>query len=196
MLALCVFKELSVDDYLNPNHPVQQLITDAIAEICDYPKDEIKIGIDGCSAPVHGLPIYNMALGFARLVTPSSVKRAKAKIYSTIYQAMIEHPGMIAGDHRYDTDLMKACKEKLIAKGGAEGVHCVGLAERGWGVTSKIIDGARRAHFAFSLEILRQLGVVKPKELGKLKEHQGDILYNWSDKKVGYIKAEFELERK
>ncbi|MCP4582816.1 MAG: asparaginase [candidate division Zixibacteria bacterium] len=196
MLALCVFKELSLDDYLSPEHPIQNLITEAIASICDYPKKDIKIGIDGCSAPVHGMPIYNMALGFARFVTPPSVRREKAKIYSSIYQAFIEHPDLVAGDHRYDTELMRTCKERLIAKGGAEGLHCVGLPERKWGMTTKVIDGAKRAQYIFSLETLRQLGVVTSEELEKLKEHHGDTLFNWTDKKIGYIKPEFELEKK
>jgi len=195
MLSLCVFKNLSTDNYLDPEHPVQKLITEAIAYVCDYPSEKIKIGVDGCSAPVHALPLYNMALGFARFVSPPSVPRDKAKVYSAIYQAMIDHPDMVAGAGRYDTDIMKVCKEKLIAKAGAEGLHCVGLAERGWGIAVKISDGARRALYNFSLEMLRQLGVITSEELEKLKDYHQSIIYNWTNKEVGYIKAEFELEK-
>jgi L-asparaginase II len=195
MLAICVFKNLPVENYLDPDHPVQKLITEAISYICDYPLEKIKIGVDGCSAPVHGLPIYNMALGFARFVTPPSVPRDKAKIYSTICQAMIDHPDMVAGAKRYDTDIMQICKEKLIAKGGAEGLHCVGFVERGWGMAAKIGDGARRAIFPFSLELLKQLGVVTSEELEKLQEYHHSIIYNWTNKEVGHIKAEFELQK-
>jgi L-asparaginase II len=195
MLALCVFKNLPTENYLDPEHPVQKLITEAIGYICDYPVEKIGIGIDGCSAPVHALPIYNMALGFARFVTPHSVPRDKSKVYSTIYQAMLEHPDMVAGTGRYDYDLMVNCQEKLIAKSGAEGLHCIGLIERGWGIAAKISDGARRALYPFSLEILKQLGLVTSNELTKLKPYQREIIYNWNDKEVGYIKAEFEIER-
>jgi len=195
MLSLCVFKNLPVENYLDPRHPVQELINEAIAYVCDYPLEKIGIGIDGCSAPVQALPLYNMALGFARFVTPPSVPRDKAKVYSTIYQAMIDHPDIIAGAKRYDTDIMQACKEKLVAKGGAEGLHCVGFVERGWGMTVKISDGSRRAIAAFSLEMLRQLGVVTSEELEKLQDYHHSIIYNWTNKEVGYIKAEFELEK-
>lgn len=195
MLALCVFKNLPLEDYLNPEHPVQELITDAIAYVCDYPRDKIGIGIDGCSAPVHAMPIYNMALGFAHFVTPHAVPREKAKIYTTITQAMIDHPDMVAGTGRYDYDLMVNCAENMVAKSGAEGLHCMGLSERGWGIAAKIGDGARRALYPFSVEILRQLGVVTAGELEKIKKYHIEKIYNWTDKEVGYIKPDFEIER-
>lgn len=195
MLALCQFKNLPIENYLDPSHPVQQNITAEIAKICDYPTEKIGIGTDGCSAPVHALPLYNMALGFARLVTPHSVPREKAKTYSSIAQAMIDYPDMIAGEKRYDTDLMVNCREKLIAKGGAEGLHCVGMFERGWGMAVKIADGAKRGIAPFSLEVLRQLGIVTSSEIESLKQYYSEAIYNWRDKKVGYIKPTFELEK-
>ena len=195
MLALCVFKNLPVDNYLDPHHPVQELITEAIASVCDCPVEKITVGIDGCSAPVHAMPLYNMALGFARFVTPHSLPREKAKVYTTIYQAMMDYPEMVAGARRYDTDLMQICQEKLVAKGGAEGLHCVGFTERGWGMAAKISDGSRRAIYPFSMEILKQLGVVTSSELDQLKQYHNDKIYNWTNKEVGAIKAEFEIEK-
>ncbi len=195
MLALCVFKNLPIENYLEPSHPVQQIILDEIAKICDYPKEKIGIGIDGCSVPVQAMPLYNMALGFAHLVTPHSVSRDKAKTYGNIAQAMLDHPGMVAGEGRYDTDLMLTCKEKLIAKGGAEGLHCVGMFERGWGMAAKITDGAKRGIAPFSLDILRQLGIVTSSEIDSLKQYHHEIIYNWRDKEVGYLKPNFELKK-
>ncbi len=195
MLAMAVFKNLPVENYLDFEHPVQKMITEAIAYVCDYPKERIKMGLDGCSAPVHALPIYNMAYGFARFVSPYMVPREKAKAYSIIYQAMLDHPDMVAGEKRYDTELMTNCHEKLIAKAGAEGLHCIGFVEKHWGMTVKISDGAIRALYQFSLEALRQLGVVTAEELEKLKYFRHKIIENWSNKKVGYIKAEFDLEK-
>jgi len=195
MLALCRFKNLPTENYLDPHHPVQEQICEAIANICDYPKEKISIGIDGCSAPVHAMPLYNMALGFARFVTPHSVPRDKAKVYSTIYQAMIAHPDMVAGEKRFDTELMTACQEKLAVKGGAEGLQCIGFLERGWGMAAKINDGSKRAVAPFSLEILKQLGVVTSSELEKLKPFYSEIIYNWTKKEVGVIRPEFEIEK-
>ena len=76
MLALCVFRDLPIDNYLDPDHPVQQLITESIAYVCDYPKDKIKIGIDGCSAPSHAMRLYNIAYGFARFISPHAIPLA------------------------------------------------------------------------------------------------------------------------
>jgi len=195
MLALCVFKNLPLDNYLDPDHPVQHQITEAIAYICDYPKEKIEIGIDGCSAPVHAMPLYNMAYGFARFVSPHSLPSSKAKIYSMINRAMMDHPDVVAGEMRYDTELMTTCREKLIAKAGAEGLHCIGFAERGWGMVVKISDGAIRALYPFSVEALRQLGVITGSELEKLESFHRDIIYNWSKVEVGRIEARFELRK-
>lgn len=195
MLALCVYKNLSIDDYLNPAHPIQKLITESIAYVCDYPEEDIGIGIDGCSAPVHAMPLYNMAYGFARFISPHSVPSAKAKVYSTIYRAMMDYPDMVAGNMRYDTELMKHCNEKMIAKAGAEGLHCIGFAERGWGMAVKIADGTTRALYPFSVEILRQLGIITGGELEKLASFHIKTYKNWADKEVGYIKADFKLEK-
>jgi L-asparaginase II len=195
MLALCVFKGLPVENYLEPTHPVQELITEAIAYVCNYPKENIKIGIDGCSAPVHALPLYNMAYGFARFVSPHSVPPAKAKVYTAIYRAMLDHPDMVAGEMRYDTELMKNCSEKLIAKGGAEGLHCLGLLERGWGIAAKIADGATRAIYPYSVEVLKQLGIITTGELTRLANFHKKKIFNWTDKEIGSIVADFELTK-
>lgn len=193
MLALCVFHDYPVESYLDYGNPVQKTITENIAYICKYPREKIALAVDGCSAPVHALPLYNMAYGYARFVSPNSVPVNKAKVYSTIYRAMMENPEMVGGIGRYDTALMNVCHGKVLAKIGAEAMHCVGIVEKGMAMAAKISDGARRAIFPFSLEAIRQLGVIDDVQMESLKEFHTTILRNYRDIEIGYLKPEFEL---
>jgi L-asparaginase II len=73
-LAHALLRDLSKADYINPQHPVQELVIATFAEMAGYPREQIHIGVDGCSAPVFGLPIYNGALAFARLADPTGCR--------------------------------------------------------------------------------------------------------------------------
>ncbi len=191
MLALAVFKNLSMDDYLSPDHPVQQTIRKTIAEICCYPEDKIMVGIDGCSAPNHALPIYNMALGFARFVTPNAVPREKAFAYNAVSMAMMEHPEMVAGDGRFDTVLISSPGEKLISKAGAEALECFSFVDRKVGAALKIIDGTKRALFPTAVEFLYKMGVRSKTSL--IDEFHKPVIKNWRGLDVGYIEPGFEI---
>jgi len=192
MLAISKFKNLPVDDYLSPSHPVQQLITEIIAEICDYPKGKITIGIDGCSAPVHALPLYNMAFGFARLVTPNAFPSGKAQAVSAVYMAMIDHPEMVGGTGRFDTVIANSEGERIVAKAGAEALECFALPERKWGAAVKIADGSKRALFPVAVELINKLGARAPSQ--DLAKFHRPVIKNWKKIEVGYIEPGFEMK--
>ena len=55
---------------------------------------------------------------------------------------MSAHPVMVAGEGRFDTDLMVSAKgTRLVSKGGAEGILGVAVPERGWGLAVQVDDG-------------------------------------------------------
>lgn len=193
MLALCVHLGYPVDNYLEFEHPAQKLITQIIAEMCDLPEKEISLAIDGCSAPVHGMPIYNMALAYAKFSDPGSLPQALAESCRTIARAMTSFPEMVGGTKRYDTDLMKATGGKLISKVGAEGVHCAGWLDHGIGMACKITDGNRRASYPFSLEALFQSAMINSIEFEKMREYHTVRLKNYRELEVGVLKPEFTL---
>lgn len=192
MLALAVFRNLSLDDYLSPAHPVQQTIRKTVAEICCYPEDKIMFGIDGCSSPNQALPIYNMALGFARLVTPNAVPRDKAFAYTTVSMAMLEHPEMVAGDGRFDTTLISSPGERLISKAAAEALECFSLVDRKLGAALKIIDGTKRALFPTTVEFLYKMGVRS--RTSTIDEFHRPVIKNWQGLDVGHIEPGFEIK--
>jgi L-asparaginase II len=191
MLAVAVFKGLSVEDYLSPEHPVQQIITRTISEICRIPEEKIAIGLDGCSAPNHALPLYNMALGFARLIAPNSVPKEQAKAYSAISRAMMEFPEMVAGTSRFDSVAAQSPGEPILSKGGAEALQCFSFIGRHLGAALKIVDGSQRAINPVSVEFLYKIGVRARSEI--FNEFHRPLLKNWREIEIGHIEPGFEI---
>jgi L-asparaginase II len=192
MLAVAVHRGFSIEDYLLPEHPGQQMIRKAVSEICNCPEELMGVAIDGCSAPNFSMPLYNMAMGYARLVTPNAVPREKATAYSTIHRAMMEYPEMVGGAARLDTVIAKSAGEPLISKAGAEAVHCFAMVDRHLGAAIKITDGARRALYPVAIEFLYKMGV-RPK-MDIFQEFHRPIVTNWRDLEVGHIEPGFVIE--
>jgi L-asparaginase II len=205
MLAFAKARGLPLDNYLEPAHPIQQDILKTFSEMCQISIDKIGIGTDGCSAPNFSIPLYNTALGFARLCDPQELPEKRADACKTITSSMMAHPEMVSGFGRFDTRLMQVGRGKLVAKTGAEGYQAVGIlpdlteaSPKGVGIALKISDGdaTGRVREAVMIEILRQFGILNNTELAELSEF-GPIneIFNWRKIKVGESRPVFKLER-
>ncbi len=160
MLALCVHKGWETGGYRDPNHPLQLWLLEIVARVCGLRRDEILLGGDGCGVPAFGMPLKNLATGFARLATgalPDDLAEAAAKVRGV----MRGHPYMVAGTERFDTVVMRGTD--LVSKSGAEAVYGASSPE-GWGLALKISDGASRAVRPAALAAFSRLGVEVPDE--------------------------------
>jgi L-asparaginase II len=188
MLALSKYWGLDISHYENILHPVQQEILKVIAEFTDEDAQSIPIGIDGCGLPIYLLPIYKIALSYARLTMNS---QDESCIYhnacKTVFDAMTQHPDMVAGVGQFCTELMQATGGKLIGKVGAEAVYCVGIKEGNLGVCVKIADGNERAVFPVVIQLLRELNALDDDELEKLKSWHITSLTNNLEEHIGSI---------
>jgi len=202
MLALAVHVGAPTGSYDDWGNPVQQAIAKTVAEFSDIPVEQIAVGVDGCGVPVFGVPVRDMALMYARLVSPSrSFDDATRTACRRIIKAMINFPEMVGGaKDRLDTELIKAGQGRLISKIGAEGVYTVGVlpsAEwpNGLGVALKIEDGDdHRARPPAVIEALRQLNVLAKSELIALASYAPTIIRNRRGERVGEVRAAFTLE--
>ena len=155
MLAVCVHEGWATSGYRNPDHPLQVWILEIVARVCGLEPDEILLGGDGCGVPTFGMPLTNLATGFARLATcalPGDLAEAANKVSG----AMREHPYMVGGTERFDTAVMRGTD--LVCKSGAEAVFGSGSPE-GWGLALKISDGGTRALRPAALAALSRRGV-------------------------------------
>jgi len=188
MLALCVHQGWPLDDYLNPAHPVQQLILKTVADMVGLAPADIPVAIDGCSAPVFYVPLRHIARGFARLAAapPESPE-------GMLMMACLAYPRHIAGDGRLETVVMNTLPGRVFAKTGAEGGFALSLAKEGLGVALKIEDGASRALGPAIIETLRQLELLTPEALEALTPQWRPVLLNQQKQTVGEIKPVFTL---
>lgn len=193
MLAVCKHKGYSTDDYLSPQHPCQQEILDAISYMCNIDKNEIKIGIDGCSAPVHAMPLYNMALGYARLTNNSELSDDYKNASNKIFEAMTSEPFMISGSDGFCTNLIMHTNRKLIGKVGAEGVYCVGVKDKNIGIAIKIESGSMDVLPPVVLKTLNFMGILTDEENKALLKYIRMENKNDNNLTVGFVETAFDF---
>ncbi|ATW23675.1 asparaginase [Candidatus Formimonas warabiya] len=194
-LALCVFHKWSTEDYLNLSHPVQQLNLKTISGMSGIPEEKIHLGIDGCSAPVYGIPLRAMAFAYARLTAPHKLSATRQAACNYVSQAIMKHPEMSSGTGRLCARIMTAAKGKILAKLGAEAVYCLGLPRLGLGVAVKIEDGADRPIAPAVIEVIKQLDILSAEELANLADLHHPKITNHRDIVVGSINPVFVLQR-
>ncbi len=205
MLAFAKLTQNSIENYIDPDHPIQKQILQTFSEMCDIPKEKIILGIDGCSAPVFAIPLDKAAYGFAQLCDPCRLSPERAAACFTITQAMMSQPEMVAGPGMFDSRLMKVCRGKIVSKGGAEGYQQIGIMpgvlgyeSPGMGIALKISDGdvSGRARPAVILEVLDQLGAITQDELEALAGFGPRVpVRNWRKLVVGQAYPTLHLNR-
>lgn len=196
MLLLCKHLGFPTQGYCAPEHPVQGLVLDSVAELCAYPKEQIGIGIDGCGVPVFRLSLVALAGAYARLAAPADTDLGTAtkEAIARIMEACLAHPEMIAGSGRLCTRVMQAAPSKLLAKTGAEGIYALALPEQKLGVAMQIEDGGMRALSPLVTEALHQLGVLEHDALlGELADLHQPVLKNHRDEPVAQLESVFSL---
>jgi L-asparaginase II len=150
MLLACRAAGWPTKNYVAPDHPLQLLCRDVVAEFSGEPV--AAVGVDGCGAPVMAISLAGLARAFARMVEADAGTPERA-----VADAMRARPELMSGTGRDDAVLMHAMPG-LLSKGGAEGVLAVAVPGVG-AVAMKIDDGASRAWRPVVLAVLSELGV-------------------------------------
>jgi L-asparaginase len=104
---------------------------------------------------------------------------------------MTSFPEMVAGEARFDTDLMAACRGTVVCKGGAEGFQGVGLPNQALGIAAKITDGNPRA---IPPTVMRALDGLSALPSGDgLDRYRRPEVRNHQDERVGRLVPLFRL---
>ncbi|WP_236016668.1 asparaginase [Salipiger abyssi] len=147
-------------DYVDPDHPVQKAVKEAFETVTG--QDSPGFGIDGCSAPNFATTMHAMARAMAWYAGAAKRDDTLSRAAARLVEAMMAYPELVAGEGRACTLLMRAAKEPVAIKTGAEGYFIAILPQRGLGVALKIADGATRASEAAFAAIMVKLGVLDP----------------------------------
>ena len=193
-LAYCVQHGLSLDDYIDPGHPLQQAIRRDVARAVGMDANDFKMGLDGCSAPNYALPLAKLAYGYARLA--SGTRDAEfGDSFAALSAAMTAHPELVSGTGRNDLAFMRAGRGDWVSKVGADGVQVVGSTSRGEAFAIKVIDGNKPALFAASVEVMEQLGWLDEAQRAELAPWRAPTLVNARGLNVGARRPVFQLQR-
>ena len=163
-LATCKKMSWDLESYLMGHHPLQREIFRRVSELLKIPAEELIAERDDCGAPTLLLRLSQMAILYAHL------SRSEQPEFEKITRAMTSHPDLIAGEGYFDSELIKRGHNKIISKGGSEGIQCVGLLGEGIGLSIKVEDGSKRAKHAVAIHLLRQLEWITPSAIEELNE--------------------------
>jgi len=203
MLALALHLDAPTETYDEPTNPVQLAIGKTISDFSGIAIEDIAVGTDGCGVPVFGITVKAMALMYARLVsTPAEFDDKTRSACARIVSAMTTYPELVGGtSDRLDTEIMRAAKERLVSKVGAEGVYTAGVLPcedwpRGLGIALKIEDGDdHRARPTVVVESLRQLGILANESLEAVSRYAFSPVRTRRGEVVGEVSPEFKLNR-
>ena len=181
MLAAAKIMGEPLGDYLNPAHPLQQRILELIKKYSE--EGEIRVGVDGCSAPVFYLTIEKMALMYRKLA-----EAEEGSLLNDIWEKITSYPLMVAGTGRFDTLVMTPGKGNILSKMGAEGVQCMAIktSKGPIGLALKVHDGSRRAVAPAVFHILDKMGVTPEGDFDNLRR---PVLKNHVGTEVGWIEV-------
>ncbi|MFE2516606.1 asparaginase [Streptomyces mirabilis] len=150
MLMTARLNGWSLDDYLDPGHPLQQAIAEIVEDLTGQAIAQVTV--DGCGAPLFSVSLHGLARAAARITTaPAGTPEAR------VADAMREHAEMASGSGRDVAALMRAVPG-LLTKDGFEGVQMAALPD-GRAVAVKIADGADRARGPVAAAALARAGV-------------------------------------
>ncbi len=188
MLLACVRAGWDPATYLRPGHPLQRRIRRAVLRATDL--EDVKVGVDGCGVPVHGMPLRSMATLFARLSAPERMGELGSSAGRAV-EAMLAEPYLVGGLHSYDTELMRVSGD-VMAKRGAEALECAVILPMGLGVAVKIDDGGSRAGAPALIATLRNLGAISPADVRELAPFALPRVAG-GDRTVGHLEIAFDL---
>ena len=120
-LAYCALHGLPTETYTDLDHPLQQAVRKAVADVSGVESKDMAWGVDGCSAPNFAMPLSSLARAYARLATPESDSKYGNSL-KLLGEAMTAHPELVSGTGRNDADLMRAGRGDWVTKVGADGV--------------------------------------------------------------------------
>jgi L-asparaginase II len=191
-LAYCVQHGHPLKTYLEPAHPLQQAVRASVAHFAGMKESDLKMGVDGCSAPNYAMPLSRLALSYAQLAQGAGDPHYGSAL-GDLFRAMTSYPELVSGIARSDLAFMHTAPGEWVSKIGADGVQVVGVRSAGLGIAIKIADGNMRALAPTAISVLQQLGLIKSPEGTPLAPWVRPQLSNYMGLHTGEVRPVVQL---
>ena len=189
MLTSCIFNNYGISNYLDFNHPHQINIRKVFNKFTETKLTKKNFSLDGCSAPQYSFQIKSISRALNNLIKSYNYEFEYAEHTRILINAILKNPNYIGGTTSFDSKLIKASKNKIFCKYGAEGVFLFVHFKKGISGVIKVSDGNERAIPITIINIFRKLKLMNNTELGKLEKKEQFYLKNHADKKIGHIRS-------
>jgi L-asparaginase II len=186
-LAVARVLGVPAERYLDPDSPVQRAVRRAVADACEIDESDLRVGIDGCSAPNFAVALSALARGFKNLATRGPGGAPLDTAFARVRAAMQAHPDLVSGPARFDYELARAFAGRIVCKRGAEGVQAIGFSDPPLGVVVKVLDGTDRALAPITMAVLAELGLVDAERRAALAHLVRPIVTNYRGIETGAV---------
>jgi L-asparaginase II len=192
---LSVAQALGVDPagYVERKHPVQVAVRAAIETVVGTPLSVDLCGRDGCSIPTWAAPLKGFAQGFAKMATGRGLPPELGAASRRIFDAATANPLLVAGTGHFDTLVMEAFGGRVMQKGGAEGVQCGAIRDKGWGYALKCDDGNMQASVVMVANLLLRFASPDEAQAELLGTFARQVVKNVRGFEVGELRATGEI---
>ena len=106
-----------------------------------------------------------------------------------LFDAATRHPHLVAGTGHIDTLVMEAFGGRVMQKGGAEGVQCGAIRDKGFGYALKCDDGNMAASQAMVAALLLKFADPDEKQRAVLESFARQPVLNVRKAVVGEVRA-------
>ena len=175
--------------YVDRDHPVQVKVRAAVEAVLGESLTEDRCGVDGCSIPTWAAPLSAFARGFAKMATGQGLPSDLAVAARRIFDAATSHPRLVAGTGALDTVVMEAFAGRVMQKGGAEGVQCGAIRDKGLGYALKIDDGNMAASQALVANLLLRFAEPNDAQRAVLETFATQTIKNVRGRDVGEMRV-------
>jgi L-asparaginase II len=189
MLSVALALGVPTAGYVERDHPVQVAVRRALETVIGEPLREDRCGTDGCSIPTWAAPIRAFAFGFARMATGRGLPDDMGRAATRLFDAATRHPLLVAGTGHPDALVMEAFAGRVMQKGGAEGVQCGAIRDKGWGYAIKCDDGNMAASQAMMAALLLRHADPDEQQADVLQRIVRQAIRNVRGLEVGELRA-------
>ncbi len=187
MLSSCKANNYKIKNYLDFNHPHQKNIRKIFNIFTENKITKKNFSLDGCSAPQYSVQIKSICKALNNLIKSYNNEFAYTLSTRLLINSILKNPNYIGGTNSFDSKIIKASKNKIFCKYGAEGVFLFVHLKKGISGVIKVSDGNERAIPITIINIFRKLKLMSNKELVNLEKKEQLYLKNHANKEIGYI---------